>query len=188
MFVLKAPFLKVFFLLIIILSVSSCNNNNPMETNLKNETFTSTRTDKEQVETYFFIATANLSKSIIEKSQIAQKKASESKVKEVSKKIEEQQTHLLEEVTKIANHRLIIVTDINATNNENLYAITDTNSVNFDKAYTNSIAESLADQIKIFESISKETNDEMILKLVLQYLPGDYQFLRETETIRENFN
>jgi len=52
----------------------------------------------------------------------------------------------------------------------------------------NSLVESLNEQIETLESVSKETNDEVILKLVLHYLPELYQFLRETEQIKQTIN
>jgi hypothetical protein len=45
----------------------------------------------------------------------------------------------------------------------------------------------LTQQIKLFEKISKETDDQMVLKLTLQYLPEQYQLLRETEQIKSEF-
>lgn len=89
----------------------------------------------------------------------------------------------------MAESRLVIVTDIDTTNNkQDLYELIDKNETNFEKAYLDSMTESIANQIKLFESISRDTNDKMILKLVLQYLPENYQFLRETKQIREQIN
>ncbi|MEO8534967.1 MAG: DUF4142 domain-containing protein [Flavobacterium sp.] len=166
--------------------MSSCRENNPIETTLKNQVFI--KSDKEHSEAYFLIATANISKSIIAKSQIAQQETSESKVREISKRLENQQNLLLQDVMKMANNRLVIVTDINTDNKQDLYRRIDKKNNNLDKAYINSMAESLAGQIKLFESISKDTNDKMILKLVLQYLPESYQLLREGAQIREQIN
>jgi hypothetical protein len=45
----------------------------------------------------------------------------------------------------------------------------------------------LDQQIKMLEQISKKTNDQLILKLVLEYLPEQYQLLRETEQIKSEF-
>ncbi|KUJ59716.1 hypothetical protein AR687_21875 [Flavobacteriaceae bacterium CRH] len=180
---LRATILGVFFLLIMICT-SSCKKNNPIQNTLKNQTFNTD--DKEQMEAYFFIATATLSNAIISKSQVAQQKTSDSIIKQVSKKIENHQTELLHEVTALANKRLIIVTDINNNVNKlDLYKLIDTNDASFNKVYMNSITESLDKQIETFESVYKRTNDEVILKLVLRYLPKLYQLLRETEQIKK---
>ena len=178
----KAFFLRVFFLLIIIM-YTSCQKNNPIETSFKNEVFI--KSDKEHTEAYFLTATAGISKSVISKSQVAQQKSSESSIREISRKLENQQNLLLLDVTKMANSRLVIVTDIETIHKQDLYDLIDKDKTNFDKAYLDSVIESLEAQIKLFESISKDTNDKMILKLVLQYLPTDYQFLRETKQIKE---
>ncbi|RUT71743.1 DUF4142 domain-containing protein [Flavobacterium cupreum] len=183
--IVKTKILRIFFLLVIIIC-TSCRENNPIETTLKNEVFI--KSDKEHSEAYFLIATANISKSIIAKSQIAQQESSESKIWQISKRLENQQNLLLQDVMKMANNRLVIVADINTDSKQDLYARIDRNDNNFNKAYINSVAESLAEQIKLFESISKDTNDKMILKLVLQYLPEDYQLLREAAQIREQIN
>jgi len=183
---LGARILRVFFLLIMICT-TSCKKNNPIENTLKIET--STTDDNEQMEAYFFIATATLSKSIISKSQIAQKKTSDSIIRQISRKIENHQIELLHQVAAIANKRLIIVTDINNnTNKLNLYKLIDSNDASFNKVYMNSLTESLNKQIETFESVSNRTNDEVILKLVLHYLPELYQFLRETEQIKSKIN
>jgi predicted outer membrane protein len=182
---LKVTIFK-FFLLIIIVCVSSCKKTNPIETSLKNETFT--KTEKEEIEAFFFIATANATKSIISKSQIAQQKSSDFTIQELSKKIEINQTQLLQEVSKMANKKLIIITEINATHKRDLYDLIDANSTGFNKIYLDSMAESLKEQINLFESISKETNDKAILKLVLHYLPEQYQILREMQRISYEIN
>lgn len=179
---LKATIFRLIFLLTIILCITSCKKNNPIETSLKSDPFT--KTEKEEIEAFFFIATANVSKSIISKSQIAQQKSSDSTIQEWSRKIEINQNQLLQEVSKMANKKLIIITEINATHNKlDLYELIDTSSTNFNKVYLDSMTESLKEQIGLFESISKHTNDKTILKLVLQYLPEQYQILREIQRI-----
>jgi len=183
--ILRVTFIRTFFLLTIICT-TSCIKNNPIENTLKNETFSTN--DKEQMEAYFFIATANLSKVIISKSQIAQQKASKSIIKQLSRKIENHQSNLLQDVAKIANKRLVIVTEINNSNKLELYKLIDASDISFDKAYLNSLTESLSGQIETLESVARETNDEVILKLVLHYLPELYQFLRETEQIKKQIN
>jgi len=184
---LKATIFRLIFLLTIIICITSCKKNNPIETSLKNETFS--KTEKEEIEAFFFIATANVTKSIISKSQIAQQKSSDSTLQEWSRKIEINQNQLLQDVSKMANKKLIIITEINATHNKlDLYKLIDASNTNFNKAYINSVSESLKEQIGLFESISKQTNDKAILKLVLQYLPEQYQILREMQRINNEIN
>lgn len=184
---LKVTILRQFFLLIIILCITSCNKSNPIETSLKNETFN--KTEKEEIEAFFFIATANVTKSIISKSQIAQQKSSDSTLQEWSRKIEINQNQLLQDVSKMANKKLIIITEINATHNKlDLYELIDANNTDFNKAYLDSMTESLKEQIGLFETISKQTNDKTILKLVLQYLPEQYQNLREMQRLNNEIN
>jgi len=129
----------------------------------------------------------NIANSMLSKSQIAQQKSSESKILDVSKKIENHQNQLLQEVTEMANKKLIIVTDINASHNDELLELNTATGINFNKTYLSSMVTTLKQEISLFENISKETNDEMILKLVLQYLPEQYQLLRETEQIKNEF-
>ena len=181
--VVKAIILRTIFLLTLIVFVSSCKKNNLVESSIKNEAFA--KNEKEEIEAFFFIATANVSQTIISKSQIAQQKSSDSTLQEVSKRIEIQQNQLLQEVTKLANKKLIIITEINSTHKRALYDLIDADEISFNQTYLNSIQESLHEEINLLESISKETNDQTILKLVLQYLPEQYQFLRETEKIKK---
>ena len=46
----------------------------------------------------------------------------------------------------------------------------------------------LEEQIKLLENVSKETNDKVILKLVLKYLPEQFDLLRETEVLIKKNN
>ena len=94
----KAFFLRTIFLLCVLVFVCSCKKNYPVATSLKNEAFT--KNEKEEIEAFFFIAAANASQTIISKSQIAQQKSSDVIVKELAKRIEIQQSQLLEEVTR----------------------------------------------------------------------------------------
>ncbi len=177
--ILKGAFFKVCIFLIII-CVSSCKKNNPIETTLKkNETFA--KNEKEETEAFFFIATANVSKAIISKSKIAQQKSSESSIVILSLKIETQQNRLLEDVNELATKRLIIISEIDAPHRRDTYNLVNVNAFDFDAVYLNSMKEYLEEQIELLESISKQTNDKTILKLVLTYLPEQFDLLRETE-------
>lgn len=183
---IKATFFRLFFLLIIISCLSSCKKTNPIENSLKSETFT--KTEKEEIEAFFFIATSNVSKSIISKSEIAQQKSSDFTIQELSKKIEIEQTEILQEISKMANRKLIIITEINATHKRDLYDLIDASNEDFNKTYLVSMTESVKEQIGLLESISKQTNDKAILKLVLQYLPEQYQILREMQRMNNEIN
>ncbi|WP_230392445.1 DUF4142 domain-containing protein [Flavobacterium sp. LC2016-01] len=186
---IKATILKVFFLLIII-SFSACGKKEHQKASpFIKETFSQNNkqfNDKDQVESSFFIAVANVSNALISKSQFAQKR-SQSPIQELSKKIEDHQYQLLQKISEMANKKLIIITDINVTHKRDLYELIATDESSFDKTYLNSISASLSEQINLLENISSETNDEKILKLVLQYLPDQYQLLRETERLKTEF-
>ncbi|RED26333.1 uncharacterized protein DUF4142 [Flavobacterium cutihirudinis] len=184
----KATIIKVFSSFIIVAFFSSCGKKeHKNESAFKTETLTRNKqqNDKEQIEASFFIATANVSNTIISKSQIAQKRSEN--LLELSKKIENQQNQLLQNVSEMANKKLIMITDINAIHKRDLYELVDSNDSVFSKTYLNSIAESLSEQIKLLEKISTETNDEKILKLVLEFLPEQYELLRETEKTKTEY-
>ncbi|MEP6805463.1 MAG: DUF4142 domain-containing protein [Flavobacterium sp.] len=107
----------------------------------------------------------------------------------MNRKIEINQNQLLHEISKMATKRLIIITEIDATHNKrDLYDLIDASNTDFNKTYLEAMTESLKEQIGLFESISKQTNDKAILKLVLQYLPEQYQTLRELQRINYEIN
>lgn len=141
-------------------------------------------TEKEETEAFFFIKTANASKSIISKSQIAQQKSSDAIIQELSKRIEIQENLILDEITKMATVKLIVITEINATHKRDLYNLIDANGTEFNDVYLNAMKDALNSQIELFETISRQTNDKTILEIVLRYLPEQYKLLRETERIR----
>lgn len=143
------------------------------------------KNEREETEALFFISTANFSKGIISKSQIAQQKSSDIMVQELSKRIEIQENQLLDETTKMAALKLVVVTEINATHKRDLYDLIDASSNDFDNIYLHAMREALNDQIELFESISRQTNDKKILELVLRYLPEQYKLLRETDRIKK---
>ncbi|KAF2338059.1 DUF4142 domain-containing protein [Flavobacterium ginsenosidimutans] len=180
---LKASIFKVLFSFLLILCIASCRKINPIENTLKNQAFA--KNDREETEVFFFISTANVSKSIISKSQIAQQKSSDVIVKELAKRIEIQQSQLLEEVTKMATSKLIVITEINATHKRDLYNILDANRNEFNNIYLDAMTDAICDQIELLEKISRETNDKETLELVLRYLPEEYKLLRETERVKK---
>jgi predicted outer membrane protein len=182
----KISLLKTGFIVIILSSFLSCKKNELVEkATTKKDVLTKKNT--EEIEAYFFIAASNVTKSIIAKSQLAQHKSLKTEVKDISTKIENNQNLLLQEINKESLRKLIITTEVNSNiANDDLYNLIDTINVNFDKAFVNSTIKSLSEQIKLFESISKETQDASILKLVLYYLPKQYELLREAKKIQTN--
>lgn len=182
----KSSFLKTAFIVISTIAISSCDKNEKLE-NVSNK-FVLTK-NTEEIEAYFFIATASITKSIVSKSQLAQHKSSQNSIKIISTEIENNQNLLLQEINKIAIQKLVIINEINtAVTNKELYELVNKREVDFDKAYLNSVIKSSSEMIKLFESIAKETNDTTVLKLVANYLPKQYEFLRETEKIKKDIN
>lgn len=149
---------------------------------MKNQAFA--KNDREETEVFFFISTANVSKTIISKSQIAQQKSSDVIVQELSKRIEVQESQLLEAITTMATSKLIVITEINATHKRDLYNLIDANGYDFNSIYLNAMTDAICNQIELLEAISRETNDKEILELVLRFLPQQYRLLRETERIK----
>jgi len=180
---IKAAYFKVFFLFVLVVCITSCRKINPIENTLKNQAFA--KNDREESEVFFFISTANTSKSIISKSQIAKQKSSDVIVQELSKRIEVQENQLLDEVTKLATKKLIVITEINATHNRDLYNLIDASHNDFNNIFLDDMTEAICDQIKLLETISRETNDKQILELVLRFLPQQYKLLRETERVKK---
>lgn len=175
----KATIFNVLFLLILVCT-SSCKKNNPIENTLKkNEAFT--KNEEEETEVLFFIATTNVSKAIISKSQVAQQKSSEKSIMSLGRKIERHQNRLLQDITRLANKKLIIISEANAAHRRDTYELITASEADFDSVYLNSIKECLEEQIELLEKVSKETNDKTVLKLVLNYLPEQFDLLRETE-------
>ena len=182
----NTSFLKTGFIVIILGSFLSCKENEPIEKATSKKDVL-TKKNKEEIDAYFFIAASNVTKSIIAKSQLAQHRSVTVSVKNISAIIENNQNLLLQDINKETLKKLIITTDVNSNiANADLYKLIDTVDVNFDKAYIDSTVKSLSEQIKLFESISKETQDASILKLVLYYLPKQYGLLREAKKIQTN--
>jgi len=182
----KSSFLKTICIVILIITIPSCKKNENFE--MVNSKYVLTK-NSEEIEAYFFIATANVTKSIISKSQLAQHKSVKNTIKDVSIKIENNQNLLLQEINKIAVKKLIIINEINSTvTPEDIYELVDKREVSFDKSYINSIIKSLSEQIELFESISKQTEDMETLNLVVHYLPKQYEFLREAKKIKKEIN
>jgi len=152
---------------------------------LKTQSFA--KNEKEENEVYFFITASNVSQGIISKSQIAQQKSSDVIIKQLSQRIEFKEKQLLDEITRMATLKLIVINEINATHKRDLYNLTDAKGEEFDEIYLNATKEALNNQIELFETISRETNDKKILELVLRYLPEQYKLLREAERVsRQN--
>lgn len=182
--ILKASLFRVFFLLVLGLCITSCRKINPIESSLKNQAFAIT--EREETEALFFISTANATKSIISKSEIAQEKSSDAIVQELGKRIEFQENQILNDISKMATMKLIVINEINTTHQKrDLYNLIDANGKDFNDVYLDAMKDALNDQIELFETISRETNDKQILEMVLRYLPEQYKLLRETERLRK---
>ena len=177
----KTAFFRVFFLSVLTVCLSSCRKVNPIEKSLKAQTFA--QTEKEETEVFFFISSVNVSTSIISKSQIAQQKSSDVIVQELSKRIEIQQNQFLDEITRLATSKLIVITEIDGTHKRDLYNLIDAKENDFNNVYLYAMQEKLCSQIDLLETISRETNDKKILELVLRFLPEQFKLLRETERI-----
>ncbi|MDP5200063.1 DUF4142 domain-containing protein [Flavobacterium sp. DG2-3] len=180
---MKTAYFKVFFSFLLVICITSCRKINPIENTLKNQAFA--KNEREETEVFFFISTANITKSIISKSQIAQQKSSDIIVQELSKRIEVQENQLLEELNKMATSKLIVITEINATHKRDLYNLIDANGNDFNTIYLDAVSEGICDQIELLETISRETNDKAILEFVLRFLPEQYKLLRETERLKK---
>ncbi|WP_125719167.1 DUF4142 domain-containing protein [Flavobacterium ustbae] len=179
----KTVCFKVFFSFFLVVCITSCRKVNPIEKTLKNQAFA--KNEREETEVFFFISSANISKSIISKSQIAQQKSSDIIVQELSKRIEVQENQLLEELNKMATSKLIVITEINATHKRDLYNLIDASGSEFNTIYLDAMTEAINDQIELLQTISRETNDKKILEFVLRFLPEQYKLLRETERIKK---
>ena len=182
----KISFLKAGFIVIILGSFLSCKENESIVKGIIKKDVLLNKS-QEEIDTHFFIVTSNVAESIITKSQLAQKKALKNTVRQISRVIENNQNLLLLDIHKESLKKLILTTEANLTvQNDDLNKLIDTADENFDKAYINSIIKSLSEQIKNFESISNETQDTSILKLVLYYLPKQYELLRQANKIQTN--
>lgn len=182
----NTSFLKTGFIVILLGSFLSCKKNEPVEKAATKKDVLK-KNSKEEKEAYFFIEASNVTKSIIAKSQLAQHRSSNDSIRKISVIIENNQNLLLQEINKQTLKKLIITTEVNSNiANEDLFSLIDTLDVNFDKAYTNSLVNSLSDQIKLFESIAGKTKDALILKMVLYYLPKQRELLEEAKKIQTN--
>lgn len=181
----KSLLIKTTLIFVVLMATLSCRNNEVLEKPSDNEVFS--KDDSEEIDAYFLIATANISKAIISKSQIAQQKCQKEKIKKLSSEIETNQSELLHEITRMANKKLIIITnnDEKESNND-LYSLIDATKADFDNAYIDLITESINDQIELLKSITTETNDTDIIKLSIKYLPTQYRFLDESKALRNN--
>lgn len=184
MSLLRFSFLKNFFLATVIIFFSACKKNEKIEKAEKEKEILAHLYNEEK-EAFFFVATANMTEAIILKSQLAQYKAKKDEIRNFGRTVENNESQLLQEIKKIATKKLIILSEINnVTNDDHLFGLIHTQSLEFDTKYISSIKQSLVEQINLFESISKKTNDTLILRLVVEYLPKQYQLLREAETIK----
>jgi len=89
--------------MIIIIFFSACGKKERRkETAITMESFAKNKqqNNNDQAEASFFIETANVSNSLISKSKIAQK-SSESSILEISKKIEDHQNRLLQQISEM---------------------------------------------------------------------------------------
>ena len=180
----KYLLIKAFFVFAILTTMLSCKKNEAFEKTADKDIFS--KNNSEEIDAYFLVATANISKAIISKSQIAQQKCQDIRIKRLSSKIETNQNELLREITTMASKKLVIILNTDEKqSNDDLYTLIGTNKADFDKAYIDLIIESISDQIELLKSITRETNDTDIIKLSIKYLPTQYRFLDESKALKK---
>lgn len=172
--------------MIVLGSFLSCEKNEPLNKAVKIQDVL-TQNSAEETEASFFIAASDLTKSIIVNSQRAQREVTKGSVREFSFSLVNNQNLLLQAINKEAFNQLIIITDFNniVVNNDQFTSF-DEGKADIDQYYMSSVIALLSKQIKLFESVSKATQNTSILKLILYYLPKQYQLLREAKKIKTN--
>lgn len=172
--------------MIVLGSFLSCKKNEPLDKAAIIQDVL-TQNSVEETEASFFIAASDLTKSIIISSQRAQHTVTKSSVRQFSLVLINKQNLLLQAINNEAFNQLIIISHFNnvVVNNDQFTSI-DERKTDSDQYYMNSIIALLSKQIKLFESVSKATQNTSILKLILYYLPKQYQLLREAKKIKTN--
>jgi len=171
--------------MIVLGSFLSCKKNEPLNKAVKIQDVL-TQNSAEETEASFFIAASDLTKSIIVNSQRAQREVTKGSVREFSFSLVNNQNLLLQAINKEAFNQLIIITDFNIVVNNDQFTSFDEGKADFDQYYMSSVIALLSKQIELFESVSKATQNTSILKLILYYLPKQYQLLREAKKIKTN--
>jgi len=179
-------FFRIAFSVVILFSATGCKKNEFSENDAKIETLKNNAL--EEKETYFFSAIANLSKKIISKSQIAQQRTVQNKVKELSIQLEQEQNNVFQKINKIATKKLIIITEVNTTGNDDLYELMNTEDWNFDKQYLSEVANAIAEEIELVRNIRKETKDSIVLRLANEVIPQQYKLLGEIKKLEIEIN
>lgn len=134
----------------------------------------------QNVEAQFLIRIANLSKKIIAANDIAISKSNNEEIKKLSIEVKNEQQSLLDDITKLANNNLIIITELNSNNitkSKNTLIIRHEN--NFDDYYVDYLFFVINQEVEIFEEIILETKDAEIKKIVDSAIPKYQKFLQQ---------
>jgi putative membrane protein len=170
----KTVFIQAILIIAIIISISSCENNNSKDTKDVAEDHNDAKFDKNDNEkdVQFLVNAAEINMEEISLGQLAQHKGSTNHVKELGKMMEESHTKSMAELTALAQTKSISLPTSQTDNVKEAYKNLNEKSGNdFGKEYSSMMVNGHKKAIELFEKASTECTDPEIKAWAAATLP-----------------
>ena len=173
--VLKKALLPVTFVATVLVLASCGYNQKPNDTKVVAEEQNDEKFDNNKMEkdAQFLVNAAEINLEEIQLGQLAQQKGGTAQVKELGKMMEDAHTKSLNDLTALAQSKMITIPTSSTDNAKEAYNDLNEKSGNdFDKAYADLMVSEHKDVIEVFEEASTDSNDADIKNWATVSLPG----------------
>ena len=179
----KKSMFNILFLFLFLFSTAACEQKRKLSNKLKIDT--EEFNINQNSEAQFLINTSNLSKNIIAATEMAISKSTNQDIIQFSIELKKEQQLLLEDVNKLANNNLIIITELNSNDvKKNRSNIIVSQETNFEEQYIDYLFFALDQEIKFFEEIILQTQDVDIKNFVNDAIPKQEEFIEQMYNLK----
>lgn len=170
----KFKVLQAILLLAVIISTSSCMNNNSKDTKAVAEELNQAKFEKisNENDAEFLVNAAEINMERISLGQLAQQKGTMNHVKELGKMMDDEHTKSLADLTELAKTKNISLPTSQTENGKDAYKkLSEKSTKNFDKAYADMMVNEHKTAIELFEKASTDCTDPDIKAWAAATLP-----------------
>ncbi|WP_309640851.1 DUF4142 domain-containing protein [Flavobacterium sp.] len=188
-YILYRTTLQIFFAIVLILMMFSCNNSKKEEVQQPSVTEQNeTKIDDTSKETdaQFLVKATEISLEEIKLGKLAQQIGSTKTVRDLGKMMETEHAKSLAEVTELAKTKMVTIPTAPPFDAEDAYnKLSAKSSVDFDKAYSDMMVNGHQETILLFEKTCNESQDTDIREWATKMLPALKMHLAQAQVAQK---
>ena len=167
--------LQIFFAIVLILIVFSCNNPKKEEAlpSVTEQNQTKIDDSSKEADAQFLVKATEISLKDIKIGKLAQQIGSAKKVRDLGKMMEKEHTKSLAEITELAKTKMVAIPTAPSFDAEDAFnKLNAKSSVDFDKTFSDMIVKGHQETIMLFEKTCNESQDTDIREWATKMLPA----------------